>query len=83
MAFPKLQSSSHFPQDETRRIDRLIGSLLHSLDVLGTATLRVAAELEASPLTIEELKQKSGILTADEVLTGFARRSPDAPMKCK
>ncbi len=75
MAIPKVQSSSHFPQDESRPIDRVVESLLRSLENLGAARLRAAAELEASPLTIEDLKQKSGILTVDEVLTGFARRS--------
>jgi hypothetical protein len=42
-------------QDEPRRIDHLIGSLLHSLKILGAAQVRVAAELESSPLTIDEV----------------------------
>jgi hypothetical protein len=42
-------------QNESRRIDNLIGSLLHSLEILGAAKLRVAAELESSPLTIDEV----------------------------
>jgi hypothetical protein len=50
---------THPQRDESRRIDNLIGSLLHSLDILGTANLRVAAELEAFPLTIDEVLEKS------------------------
>src|ERR1700733_3427754 len=51
MAASNLPVRPSDPQrSETRRIDRLIGSLLHSLEILGAAQLRVAAELERSPL---------------------------------
>jgi hypothetical protein len=79
MAVPTVSVPSFFPsdpqQDKPRSIDNVIGLLLRSLEVLGAAQSRVAAELAASPLTIQELKRKSGILTADEVLENFARRS--------
>jgi len=63
MAASNLQVRPSDPQrDEPRRIDRLIGSLLHSLDILGAARLRVAAELEprpGEPLTIDEILDRS------------------------
>lgn len=62
MAFSKVPVPSFSPsdpqQDETRRIDRLIGSLIRSLEILGAAQVRVAAELESLPLTIDEIRGK-------------------------
>ena len=63
MALPTVSVPSFSPSDrqpnETRRIDNLIGSLLHSLEILGAAQVRVAAELESLPLTIDEVSDGS------------------------
>jgi len=63
MATAKLPVRPTRPQqDEPRCIDNLIGSLLHSLDILGAARFRVAAELEprpGEPLTIDEILDRS------------------------
>jgi hypothetical protein len=57
MAASNLPVRPSDPQrDKPRCIDNLIRSLLHSLDILGTAKLRVAAELESSTFTIDDLK---------------------------
>jgi hypothetical protein len=63
MAVPTLSVPSFPPSDpqpnESRPIDRVIGGLLRNLDILGTAQVRVASDLESLPLTIEEVLEQS------------------------